>query len=80
MKSPAETSIQQGNVVEFLPNRYPAQRTLDDPQTAMARKTDWHDIGEEFYLGAGQKTLSTDIDDYPLLQVRSIVFNSDKIA
>lgn len=68
-----------GESIGFLPSRYAGEKTLSDPQTALARKTEWQDLGGDFYIGAGQKTLSTDVDEYPLLQVNNIVFEtSDK--
>lgn len=66
--------VNGGQSVGFLPSRYPGEQTLKDPQTALSRKTEWQDIGDEFYVGVGQKTLSTDNDEFALLQTRSIEF------
>jgi len=65
-----------GQSIGFLPSRYAGNRTTDDPQTALARKTDWEDIGGEFYIGAGQKMFSSEAGEFPLLQVRHIVFDT----
>jgi type VI secretion system protein ImpE len=41
----------------------------------LARKTDWTDLGDDFYLGSGQRMLATDAGEYPLLDVRTITFD-----
>jgi len=64
-----------GDAVGFIPARYPGNQTLEQPELALARKTEWVDLGDEFYIGVGQKTFTSDTDDYPLLQTRSILFD-----
>lgn len=68
--------VNDGNSIGFMPTRYPGAATLEDPQAALARKTDWADIGGEFFVGAGQRMLTTDAGEYSLLQSRKIVFNT----
>ena len=58
-----------------MPTRYPGDETLKDPLSALARKTEWIDVGEEFYIGSGQRMLTTNSGDFSLLQTRKIVFN-----
>jgi len=66
----------EGQAVGFIPSRYP-DSTADD-QLALARKTEWHDRGGEFFTGTGQRVFSTDAGDYPILETRRIVINHDK--
>jgi len=67
--------VNDGNSIGFMPTRYPGEQTLTDPQSALARKTDWTDRGGEFFVGSGQRMLTTDQDEYSLLQSRKIVFD-----
>jgi type VI secretion system protein ImpE len=57
-----------------MSTRYPGADTLADNQTALARKTEWKDIGSEFFTGIGQRMFTTDAGDVSLLQTRKIVF------
>ena len=42
----------------------------------MARKTDWHERKDGTSTGLGQRMFATDQGDFPLLEVRSIEFDS----
>lgn len=68
--------VNEGSAIGFMPARYPGSATLDDPQNALARKTEWIDIGGEFHTGAGQRMFTTDNGDFSLLQSRKIVFHA----
>lgn len=71
---PAEfTWRNEGEAVGFIPTRYP--ESTGDDQLALCRKTEWTDLGENYYIGKGQKVLSTEAEDYSLLQVRHISFD-----
>ncbi|MBL1265354.1 type VI secretion system accessory protein TagJ [Methylomicrobium sp. RS1] len=59
-----------------IPARYPASYRHDDPLFALSRKTAWDECGEDVFLGIGQKILTTDVAEYPLLDVREIHFNA----
>jgi len=67
--------VNDGNSIGFMPTRYPGEATLADAQSALARKTDWSDIGGEFFVGSGQRMLTTDQGEYSLLESRKIVFD-----
>jgi type VI secretion system protein ImpE len=41
----------------------------------MARKTDWKERKDGTASGIGQRMLTTDQGDYPILEVRSIEFD-----
>src|SRR5262245_11446060 len=61
-----------GESVAFIPTRYPGSESSDDGLVVLARKTVWEDIGADAFRGLGQRVLATDIDEFPLLEVRSI--------
>lgn len=69
--------LDDGSSMAYMPTRYPGPATLHDAQSALARKTDWTDIGEGFYTGSGQRMFTTENDEYSLLQTRRIVFDTD---
>ena len=66
----------EGNSIGFMPSRYPGDATLTDPQSALARKTYWSDVGGNFYTGSGQRMFSSNENEYSLLQTRKIVFDT----
>ena len=69
-----------GETVAFVPTRY-AGSNLADPQLALARRTDWLEPLPGFHIGAGQRMLTTDAGDLPLMDLRSISLSaSDKPA
>jgi type VI secretion system protein ImpE len=64
-----------GEAIAMLPTRYPGSERSDDEQVLMARKTEWRlaeGVGEERWLGLGQRVLITDQGEHDLLSVRSI--------
>lgn len=65
-----------GEYYGVIPTRYPESYQSEDPLLALSRKTVWDGYDEELFLGRGQKILTTDTEDYPLLDVRSIHFNA----
>jgi type VI secretion system protein ImpE len=73
---PAEVTWANGgqNMV-MLPARYPLLSGVGQDYL-LCRKTDWQDRGNEVFEGIGQRMIATDQSDYPLLQVRSIEFDS----
>lgn len=67
----------QGRSVGFMPTRYPGEATLAEPARALARQTDWLDLGADFHIGAGQRMFSTAEADHSLLQTRLIEFDDE---
>lgn len=65
-----------GQAVGLIPTRYPGSESSADGAIRLARKTDWEQLAGDEYIGAGQRMLVTDEDDYPLLDVRDIVLNN----
>ena len=66
-----------GESIALIPTRYPDSQTSEDGQIQLSRKTDWVDRGGGVSVGLGQRILATDQEDYPLLEVRSIVFDNE---
>lgn len=63
-----------GEVAALIPTRYPGS-TKADPAMMLARATDWRDVGAETFLGLGQRLLTTDQGDYPLMDLRSLTMD-----
>jgi type VI secretion system protein ImpE len=65
-----------GQAVGFIPCRYPDSERSADSDVVLARKTDWLSPADDFYVGSGQRMFATDAGEYPLLDVRTISFDS----
>lgn len=61
-----------GETVGLIPTRYCGSEASADPRIQLARMTDWEDRGSGVYTGLGQRLLATDVDEYPLMDVREI--------
>lgn len=61
-----------GDVVGFIPTRYPGSAQSRRPGIMMAQETDWVDAGAETFLGLGQRLFATNDDDLALMDLRSI--------
>ena len=61
--------------VALIPVRYPGTEKSGDGPAMLARKTDWTDKGG-IGVGIGQRVLATDASETPLLEVRTITFNT----
>ncbi|MGC1273908.1 MAG: type VI secretion system accessory protein TagJ [Planctomycetaceae bacterium] len=69
--------VNGGDVVGLIPTRYPGSESSDDEAIRLARKTEWNDVGAELFVGLGQRTFATPDDEYPLMNVRRIVFHPE---
>jgi type VI secretion system protein ImpE len=58
--------------VAFVPTRYPGSEESPDPRIVMARSTEWVQPAEETHFGRGQRLLTTDEGEFPLLDVRVV--------
>jgi len=65
-----------GESVALIPTRYSGSETSDDGQVALARKTLWNETYPQTFAGVGQRVLTTDGGDYPLMDLRSIEFEA----
>ena len=64
-----------GEAVALIPTRY-AGTDLTQPLEALARQTHWDESMPGFFIGKGQRVLSTDSGDLALMDIRSIAFDA----
>lgn len=64
-----------GESVAMIPVRYPGSEASEDGQIALSRKTIWEEGADGVHRGLGQRMLTTDEGDFPLLQIREIEFD-----
>jgi type VI secretion system protein ImpE len=69
-----------GEAVGIIPSRYPGSESAEDATLCLARKTTWLQVRPEVYEGLGQRLLATDASEYPLFDVRTIVFDQAPAA
>jgi type VI secretion system protein ImpE len=69
------TWINEGQAYGLIPTRYPDSEKARDPSIQLARKTEWLELADGIYQGLGQRMLTTDQDEYPLLDIRKITVN-----
>jgi type VI secretion system protein ImpE len=62
-----------GQASGHIPSRYPGTERSEDGKLKLARKTEWLDKGG-VNVGLGQRILTTDSTEYPLLEIRAIEF------
>ena len=73
--APAQfTWINGGDVVAFLPVRYPGSESNPDDLIKLARRTDFTEP-DGLCIGHGQRMFATDQDEYPMLLTREIEFD-----
>ena len=68
--------INGGDAVGLIPTRYPQSEIAEDAAIRLARKTEWTKISDATFFGSGQRLLSTNVNDYALMDVREIKFNA----
>ena len=61
-----------GDAVGVIPTRYPGSERADDVLLSLARKTIWQEDAPEVFSGLGQRILTTDAGEHPLMDVRTI--------
>ena len=64
--------INGGQTAALLPARYPGSESDPDGLIRLGRKTEWHEVAPDTFHGRGQRLLTTDSGEYPLLNVRLI--------
>jgi type VI secretion system protein ImpE len=64
-----------GEMVGLIPTRYAGSELSADSAVLMSRKTDWNDLGNGYFVGSGQRMLTTDTGDFSLMDVRKVVFH-----
>lgn len=70
----------RGEVVGLIPTRYPGSERSPDPLVRLARKTDWTELAADTSQGLGQRTLATDVNDFPLMDIRTIELEHDAVG
>ena len=65
-----------GEAVGVIPTRYSGSERHDDPLVRLARKTVWHEAAPDVFWGAGQRILTTDAGEHPLMDVRTILLGA----
>jgi type VI secretion system protein ImpE len=65
-----------GEAFGLIPSRYVGTEDASDDALRLCRKTEWVDGGSDQVVGIGQRLLSTDTDEYALLDIRELVFDS----
>ncbi len=68
--------INGGEAMGFIPSRYSGSENSADSAVQLARKTEWQQVADETYYGLGQRMLTTDQNDYALLDIREIRFDT----
>ncbi len=66
-----------GDAIGLIPTRYPHSHEHERDQIKLGRETLWSDRGSNYYQGFGQRILSTDINEYAILDVRTLEFSED---
>lgn len=75
--APVQVTLSNGGqMMGFVPARYPDTERSEDGELLMARKTTWLDLGADNFLGVGQRMFVTDVGDHPLLDIRRIEFDT----
>jgi len=69
-----------GEAVGLLPSRYPASETSADAAVCLARKTVWEERSPGVFHGFGQRVLTTEAGEHPLMDVRKIALGAAAAA
>lgn len=72
--------INGGELVGFVPTRYPGSEASTDDLIRLARKTEWLETSPGLFAGMGQRLLTTDADEYGLLAVKRLTFDASGTA
>lgn len=65
-----------GEAAGHIPTRYPRTELAKDGALRLARATHWEELPEQTFIGTGQRLLTTDEGDYPLLECRLVELSS----
>ncbi len=65
-----------GQSVGLIPTRYPSTAEHSEGELLLARKTEWQEVTEQSFYGLGQRILMTNVDEYPLLNIKQINLDS----
>lgn len=69
----AQLTVQNGGeFVALIPTRYTGTCGAGDDTAMLSRATTWADIGSETFVGKGQRLITTDASETPLMDLRSL--------
>jgi type VI secretion system protein ImpE len=69
-----------GDAVGVIPTRYPGSESADEAVLALARKTVWREDAPDVFSGIGQRILTTDGGEHPIMDVRTILLGDGATA
>jgi type VI secretion system protein ImpE len=69
--------VNGGEAVGVIPTRYPGSEHSADDLLRLARKTEWTETVPQVFHGVGQRILTTDLGDHPLLEIRNLSFGQE---
>ncbi len=61
-----------GDAVGLIPTRYPGSELHEASSVRLARRTEWFDRGGDCMCGIGQRMLTTDQGEHPILDIRQV--------
>lgn len=64
-----------GEFVGLIPTRYPGTVATGDTSAMMSRLTTWADVGQDTFVGTGQRLLTTGDADMPLMELRKLTMD-----
>lgn len=74
----AEIELVEGTKGEmFIPSLYCNSWKHDDDQVRLGRKTDWHDLGDDIFVGAGTRLYWMDGEDRSVFELETIEFEHE---
>ena len=69
-----------GQAPGLIPTRYAGSELAGDSALRLARQTSWKQLDGGHFIGLGQRMLATDRGEHPLLEVRSIILDTEVTA
>ncbi|WP_323683148.1 type VI secretion system accessory protein TagJ [Lamprobacter sp.] len=64
----------EGESFGLIPTRYPGSESHTDDRIKRSALTDWLAIGEDDFIGSGQRLFVTEADEISILDLRSVDF------
>lgn len=78
--TPASLTLRNGGeIVALIPTCYAGTVENGSDAEKLARATSWTDVGFDTYQGMGQRLLTTDLGDTPLMEIRTLKMNIDDV-
>jgi len=69
-----------GESPALIPTRYPGSETSEDGAIRLARKTEWVESAPDVFCGLGQRLITTDGGEFPLMDIRTITSQAPDAA